>query len=117
MGDVVLVQYSSKVSKADYRLARVSQVHPNPHGLVRTVTVAMRPRDSREQVSKDPPYLKNKPLTQLSLGVQRVVVVLPVEEQPSVPPESIVLSADRSAGSGDKEELSRAEMATENTNN
>ena len=81
VGDVVLVLYASKVQKADFCLARVSEVHPDPHGTVRTITVVMRPRDSREKVSRDPPYLQPKPPTHLRVGVQRVVVILPVEEQ------------------------------------
>ena len=81
VGDVVLVEYAKKMTKADYRLARVTAVHPDPHGVVRTVTVSMRPRDSRERVSDRPPFLPNKPLVELRLGVQRVVVILPVEEQ------------------------------------
>ena len=89
IGDIVLVQYASKVAKSDFRLARVSEVHPDVHGTVRTVTVAMRPRDAREKVSEEPPHLANKPLVHLKLGVQRVVVVQPVEERsapPAVPP-------------------------------
>ena len=62
-------------------MARVSEVHPDPHDIVRTVTVKMRPRDARERVLPDPPYLLPKPPTELKIGIQRVVVVLPVEEQ------------------------------------
>ena len=89
IGDVVLVKYASKMSKGDFRLARVSDTHPDCHGVIRTVTVAMRPRDSREKISKDPPHMANKPLTYLVLGVQRIVVIQPVEEQglnPAAPP-------------------------------
>ena len=81
VGDVVLVQYASKIQKGDFRLARVSEVHPDPHGVVRTVTVAMRPRDSREKVTTEPPHLKAEAPFLLRLGIQRVVVVLPIEEQ------------------------------------
>ena len=76
-----MVHYASKIGKGDYRLARVTSVHPDESGTVRTVTVSMRPRDSREKVRPEPPHLANKPLVELKLGVQRVVVVLPVEEQ------------------------------------
>ena len=81
VGDVVLVHYASKVGKGDYRLARVSEVRPDVHGIVRTVTVKMRPRDARERVLDDPPHLAPKPPVELALGVQRICVVLPVEEQ------------------------------------
>ena len=81
VGDVVLVQYSSKVGKGDFRMARVSEVHPDSHGVVRTITVKMRPRDAREKVLDNPPFLAPKPPLLLRLGVQRVCVLLPVEEQ------------------------------------
>ena len=84
VGDVVLVLYDSKMVAGDYRLARIVEVHPDPHGVIRTVTVAYQPRDSRERVSKKPPYLKNKELVHLRLGVQRICVIQPVEEQEGV---------------------------------
>ena len=31
----MLIQYASKVAKSDFRLARVSEVHPDVHGTVR----------------------------------------------------------------------------------
>ena len=43
----------------------------------------MRPRDAREQVLDQPPYLVPKPPIELPIGVQRVCVILPVEEQVS----------------------------------
>ena len=44
-GDVVLVLYPGKVSKGDYRLARVTSAVKDEGGHVRTVTVSMRPRN------------------------------------------------------------------------
>ena len=85
VGDVVLIHYEVKYGKGEYRLARVTQVHPAANNVVRTVTVGLRPRDSREKVSKKAPFLSNKPLEEIKLGVQRLVVVSPVEEQSSVP--------------------------------
>ncbi len=41
----------------------------------------MRPRDKREKVTANPPHLKPKPPIKLSLGIQRLAVILPVEEQ------------------------------------
>ena len=41
----------------------------------------MRPRDAREKVSAEPPHLAPKQPVELPLGVQRICVVLPVEEQ------------------------------------
>ena len=77
IGDIVLVLYARKIGKGDYRLARVLQVHPDPHGVIRTVTVGMRRRDSRENAL---PYV-HRPLEEIKLGVQRLVVVCPKEEQ------------------------------------
>ena len=76
-GDVVLLRYDSKVSKARYRLARVVQAHPDKCGVVRTVTIKLRPRHIREKVL---PY-KAKQMTEFPVGVQRLVVIVPVEEQ------------------------------------
>ena len=67
--------------KGDYRLARVTNVHPDHNGMVRTATVSMRPRDSREKVLSKPPYLNPKQAVELVVGVQRLVVILPIEEQ------------------------------------
>ena len=75
VGDIVLLKYDSKFSKDRYRLARVTQVHPDKLGVVRTVTVGMRPRHLREPVL---PY-KKKSLVEFAVGVQRLVVILPKE--------------------------------------
>ena len=81
-GDVVLIYYDKKYTKGTYRLARVIKTHPGEDGVVRTVTVGYRQRNAREKVDKSSPnFMKNKPLTELRLGVQRLVVVLPMEEQ------------------------------------
>ena len=76
-GDIVLVLYAKRIGKGEYRLGRILQVHPDAHNIVRTVTVGMRPRDKRE----DPKTYVKKPLEELEVGVQRVVVISPVEEQ------------------------------------
>ena len=94
IGDLVLVKYASKVTKGDFRLARVEEVFPDPEGIVRTVTVIMRPRDSREKVTKEPPYLLPKPPVELKLGVQRLVVLFPVEEQTRTMPASSNLNPE-----------------------
>ena len=77
IGDIVLVLYDRKIKKGDYRLGRVVNVFPDAHDRVRTVTVGMRRRDQRENSL---PYVA-KPLDQITLGVQRIAVVFPVEEQ------------------------------------
>ena len=75
--DIVLVHYGRSVTKGDYRLARVSKVHPDVHGRVRTVTVVFRKRDIREKLL---PYV-GKPLEHMTIGVQRLAVIFPAEEQ------------------------------------
>ena len=75
--DIVHVLYDRKVSKGTYRLGRVLSVQEDAHGVVRTVTVGLRRQDRRETAL---PYVP-KALEEVTLGVQRVCVVLPVEEQ------------------------------------
>ena len=77
IGDIVLVMYEKSVGKGDYRLARVLSVYPDVHDVVRTVKVGFRRRSVREATL---PYVP-KPLDEMELGVQRLVVVSPVEEQ------------------------------------
>ena len=76
-GDIVLVMYSKSVGKGDYRLARVLDVYADSHGVVRTVKVEFRRCIAREASL---PYI-SRPLEEMELGVQRLVVVCPVEEQ------------------------------------
>ena len=45
VNDIVLVLYAKKLGKGDYVLGRVTQIHPDCHGIVRTVTV-----DAREKM-------------------------------------------------------------------
>jgi len=95
VGDIVLVLFDRKIGKGDYRLARVLQVHRSGQDdlngvvsssqdsscaerhVIRTVTVGMRQRDKREPSL---PYLP-KPLQELKIGVQRIAVICPYEEQ------------------------------------
>ena len=77
VGDVVLVLYEKKVGKGTYRLGRVLAVHPDSHGVVRTVTVGMKKTDKREKAL---PYVP-RALEEIKLGVQRIAVICPVEEQ------------------------------------
>ena len=88
IGDIVLLRYEAKFLKDRYRLARVTNVHPDNSGVVRTVTVGIRPRDRREELL---PY-KAKPLVQFAVGIQRLVVILPMEEQ--IAPKSSVVEGD-----------------------
>ena len=77
VGDIVLIMYEKKVSKGDYRLARVMSMRKDCHGRVRSVTVGFRGKDKS---STTLPYIP-KPLNDLTLGVQRLAVICPIEEQ------------------------------------
>ena len=77
VNDIVLVLYAKKLGKGDYVLGRVTRIHPDCHGIVRTVTVVFRKTSAREKML---PYV-SKALEEIKLGVQRVCVICPVEEQ------------------------------------
>ena len=76
VGDIVLVQYKGRV-KTVWKLAKVEEVFPDEHGVVRTCEVTFRGKDRGEKLL---PY-KSKPLQRLRTAVQRLCVLLPVEEQ------------------------------------
>ena len=86
VGDIVLVRHQGKVAKPSYRLARVLNAKPDDHGVVRTVTVGYRPRHVADK-KKGRRYVA-KPLEELAAPVQRLVVLLAVEEQHQLPPPS-----------------------------
>ena len=77
-GDICHIKYASKHAAPAYRLCRVSRVCPDQEGRVRTVQVSMRPRQQGD--SGKAVYI-NKELQVLEVGVQRLAVILPVEEQ------------------------------------
>ena len=74
--DIVLVLYDKKIGTGDYRLGRILKTFPDAHGIVRTVVVGMR-RRSKEKPTE---YVPGK-LEEHVLGIQRVAVICPVEEQ------------------------------------
>ena len=76
-GDIVLIQYKGKVNSV-WKLGKVKDVFPDKHGAVRTCEVEFRPKQKGEKAL---PY-KTKPLSNLRTAVQRICVLLPVEEQP-----------------------------------
>lgn len=76
IGDIGHVRYDAVVGKIGWRLARVSEVFPDHKGVVRTITVVMRPTRMKE--SSDYVVLPPKTLT---IAVQRFAVLLPQEEQ------------------------------------
>ena len=77
VGDIVHVKSKGKVPPATYRLGRILATLPDEKGLIRTVTVGFCPRDSRSKVL---PY-KLKGLYKSDIAIQRIIVILPKEEQ------------------------------------
>ena len=83
VGDIVLLQYVSKVAAPTYRYGRVLSVEPDSHGVVRSVTVGTRSRRGKEEKSGD---YQPRHLDRQLVPVQRLVMLLPVEEQAKLPP-------------------------------
>ena len=75
VGDICQLYFPGQMV-AEYKLVRVLDVHPDKRGLVRSVTIGYRPRRAREK-----PTACNTKLVKETLGVQRLCLVLPVEEQ------------------------------------
>ena len=84
VGDIVHLQYKAVVSCSRYRIARVVNVHPDEHGVVRTVTVAVRDRVGLGSEAADKCRTSKQ---HLRVGVQRLVMLLPREDQGPSPEE------------------------------
>ena len=78
VGDIALLRYSAKYNAPSYRLCRVVGVKTGEDGHVRSCEVALRPR--RKGEDQEARY-QCKKLTTLTVGVQRIAVILPMEEQ------------------------------------
>ena len=105
-GDIVAVHYGKSFGKGEYRLGRVLQTHPDSHNVVRTVTVGARGKD---RSAKDLTYVP-KALEEHCLGVQRLSVICPIEEQTHLAeaessvdpgPVAVSLAPDQDVGSID----------------
>ena len=77
-GDVVLIEYKNKSFPGTYRLGRVNEVeHDTNDGLVRTCTVSyklIKPGNARD-------INKNITAKEVRVPVQRLVLIMPIEEQ------------------------------------
>ena len=71
-GDICLKGYDANLGKRRYVICRVGDVFPDQAGLVRTVEIWFRPRDSREPSL---PY-NNKNLVSEKISVQRLVLLI-----------------------------------------
>ena len=79
IGDMGFLSYPSKFSRLWFRPCRVLDVHPDLEGSVRTVTVGFRPR--RGPAAKAGEDYIPTTLESMLVPVQRVTIMLPVEEQ------------------------------------
>ena len=74
VGDICNLFYDNKV-KGTYRLCQVVKLYPSDDGLVRRVDVGFRPRRSCGSGA-----YKSVPLDIMNVTVQRLVLIVPVEE-------------------------------------
>ena len=73
VGDIVLIQYSSKAAPGTYRLGRIKDVEVDQDGLVRTCNVRYslcKPGATSDVMRKE-----------VRVPIQRLVLILPIEEQ------------------------------------
>ena len=76
VGDIVFLYYPSSIQD-EYRLAKIIEVLPDVKGNVRTVRIAYRKRNKRE----DSQTYRSRALTEELVSVQRLSVLLPASEQ------------------------------------
>ena len=76
VGDVGHVCYARKVGEQEWRLAMVETAAPDEDGVVRTITVAFRPR---HKADTGKPFVA-KTATRMTIGVQRFAVLMTVDE-------------------------------------
>ena len=79
VGDICLLGGKENLGKGTYRLCRVTACLEDERGLVRTVEVEHRHRDSRE---KSLPY-RSKDLVNTTVTAQNLVMICPVSEVPA----------------------------------
>ena len=79
MGDVVLIQYKNKSKSGEYKLGRVIKVEVDVDGLVRTCIV--RYSLIQHLAEKEKMVYKGVTKKYIRVAIQRLVLILPVEEQ------------------------------------
>ena len=79
-GSIVLVRYEVKFGKDRFQLGRVVDTRRDGDGLVRTAWVGLR---SLRRAIREPSDVCRAGLTMMELPVQRLVLILPPEEQPA----------------------------------
>ena len=79
IGDIVLIEYKSKTAPGTYRLGKVLSVEVDADELVRTCTVLYKLVRPITNNNKD--TVKDVVSKEVRVPVQRLVMILPVEEQ------------------------------------
>ena len=77
VGDVCLLKGSAKYSAPAYRLCRVVSQEEDSHGVVRTVEIEIRGKFASDRSTE----YNGRKVKRMVVGVQRLAVILPVEEQ------------------------------------
>ena len=81
VGDIVLLKCEAALGKPQYRRGRVTEVHPDQHGVVRDATVLTRSRHKGEKLSD----FRKKKMTEQRVSVQRLAVLLAADEVANLP--------------------------------
>ena len=79
VGDIVLIEYKTKSFPGTYRLGRVKDVTVDADDLVRTCSVVYKLIRSTSATLRD--IRKDITTKEVQLPVQRLILILPVEEQ------------------------------------
>ena len=77
VGDIVLIKYEQQLNKDRYRLGKVQQVLLDEHQRVRTVVGVTR---DRRKAIRERREVCRAGLVEMTLPVQRLVVILPSGE-------------------------------------
>jgi hypothetical protein len=77
--DLVLIEYKSKSAPGTYRIGRVKEVEVDDDLLVRTCTVTYKLVKPSTRNSRD--IFKDITTKEVRVPVQRLILILPVEEQ------------------------------------
>ena len=91
-GDICHLSFSNKVGPPVFRLCRVTDVYPDHRGMVRTVRIEVRKKEANADGQV---VYGGRHTHRLLIGVQRLAVLLPREEQS--------LSEDTTVPHGDQE--------------
>ena len=105
VGDIVLVQYLVKFRRDKFRLGRVLELHPDPCGVVRMVTVGLR---DKARAIREPPQQCWAGLRSILAPVQRLVMILPKTEQKDTGERENRVEDDLEQDAGDVDDGARA---------